>query len=89
MKCVRCIVSGRVQGVFFRRSAQRKAEELGVIGWARNLPDGRVEVLLCGEEEVVEAMHEWLWEGPPSARVEEVLREEAELSGDLKGFEVR
>ena len=49
MLCNRCLVSGRVQGVFYRASAQQRAQELGVRGYARNLPDGRVEVLACGE----------------------------------------
>jgi acylphosphatase len=89
MKCVRCVVSGRVQGVFFRRSAQVKAIELEVLGWARNLPNGGVEVLVCGEASAVEAMRIWLWRGPPYARVEDVTWEEVAVPDDLDGFEVR
>lgn len=89
MKCIRCIVSGRVQGVFFRRSAQRRAAELGVSGWAHNLPDGTVEVLACGEDDAVETMRHWLWRGPPGASVSDVQWAPAEPPAGLEGFEVR
>ena len=65
----RCHVSGRVQGVFYRASTRERARELGVTGYARNLPDGRVEVLACGKPDAVEALCRWLWQGPPSSRV--------------------
>lgn len=64
-----CHVSGRVQGVFFRASTRQRAIELGVAGHARNLPDGRVEVLAVGAPAAVAALCEWLWIGPPSAHV--------------------
>jgi acylphosphatase len=67
--CKRCIVIGRVQGVFFRASAQRQARKLGVTGIARNLPDGSVEVIACGGDAAVDAMIEWLHRGPELARV--------------------
>jgi acylphosphatase len=67
--CVRCRVRGRVQGVFFRASTQRQARVLGVTGYARNMPDGSVEVLACGSEAAVAHLREWLGAGPPSARV--------------------
>ena len=57
--CVRCIVSGRVQGVFFRAATQREAQQLGVTGYARNLPDGNVEVLACGKASALEGLKEW------------------------------
>jgi acylphosphatase len=88
MKCIRCIVSGRVQGVFFRRSAQREAEALGVSGWARNLPDGRVEVLACGEPAALEAMQRWLRQGPPQAAVSDVACDGHDQPPDLSGFDV-
>jgi acylphosphatase len=65
----RCIVSGRVQGVFYRASTRQRAESLGVTGHALNLPDGRVEVLACGETPAVTALCEWLWQGPPASKV--------------------
>ncbi len=64
-----CWVSGRVQGVFYRGSAAQRARELGVTGYARNLPDGRVEVLACGEDAAVHAFVEWLWVGSTASRV--------------------
>ena len=65
----RCLVAGRVQGVFYRASARARAEALGVTGHARNLPDGRVEVLACGTPQAVQALCDWLWQGPPAADV--------------------
>jgi len=65
----RCLVAGRVQGVFYRASTRARAEALGVTGHARNLADGRVEVLACGPAEAVQALCDWLWLGPPSAQV--------------------
>jgi acylphosphatase len=68
----RCWVSGRVQGVYFRASARQQAVRLGVTGHARNLPDGRVEVLMVGTAEATQALLAWLWQGPPSAAVSNV-----------------
>lgn len=86
--CVRCFVSGRVQGVFFRAATRRKAEELHLCGWVRNLADGRVEVLACGSETAVRALQEWLWEGPPHAAVRDVSCAPAEPPASDR-FEVR
>jgi acylphosphatase len=72
MVCYRCLVSGRVQGVFFRASTQREAQRLGLTGHAHNLPDGTVEVLACGEPAAVEQLRNWLWRGPPAAGVTHV-----------------
>jgi acylphosphatase len=71
----RCLVAGRVQGVFYRASTRARAEALGITGHARNLPDGRVEVLACGTPEAVEALCNWLWQGPPAADVVSVESE--------------
>ena len=70
--CVRCIVTGRVQGVFFRATTQHKALELNISGRARNLPDGSVEVIACGDEDKVSEFQEWLWVGPRHANVANV-----------------
>lgn len=86
--CVRCLVAGRVQGVSFRASTREKAMELGVRGWVRNLPDGRVEALLQGEAEAVEALKKWLWRGPTLAQVVDVQSERVEIS-EIHMFEVR
>jgi acylphosphatase len=74
----RCYVSGRVQGVFYRASTRDRALALGVGGYARNLPDGRVEVLAVGESDAVDALIAWLATGPPAAQVASVDVEEAD-----------
>ena len=73
--CLRCYVSGRVQGVGFRYAAADQALNLGITGYVRNLPDRRVEVLACGEERAVNALRNWLWQGPQLARVSDVRSE--------------
>jgi acylphosphatase len=70
--CRRYRVRGKVQGVFFRASTARVAEGLGLVGWARNLPDGSVEVLALGDAAGLSALEDFLRTGPPRARVEEV-----------------
>jgi acylphosphatase len=62
-------VEGRVQGVWYRASTREQAQQLGLNGYARNLPDGRVEVLACGAVEAVAQLQEWLWQGPTAAKV--------------------
>jgi acylphosphatase len=82
-------VSGEVQGVFFRDSARERAEQLGLAGWVRNIPDGRVEALFEGPSERVREMVRWCEEGPSHAEVESVEAEFEASRGDLTGFEVR
>lgn len=84
----RALVSGRVQGVFFRDSTREKAEALGLSGWVRNLPDGSVEAVFEGAEVRVAEMIFWCEEGPPNASVQNVATEQEEPEG-LDGFEVR
>ena len=74
--CIHCFISGRVQGVWFRSQTKELADQLDLCGWARNLPDGRVEVLACGESEKLASLHEWLKNGPPLAEVKDVSYEE-------------
>jgi acylphosphatase len=80
------LVSGLVQGVFFRANAKRVADRLGLSGWIRNLADGRVEALVEGEEGAVEQFISWCRRGPPSARVEDVSVTYERPTGDMKGF---
>jgi acylphosphatase len=80
MSSARFLVSGRVQGVFFRASARNEALRLGLHGYARNLADGRVEVVASGSSEAVRELEQWLWQGPPAAHVEEVVRSEYQQS---------
>lgn len=86
--CLHGYVSGRVQGVFFRQATAEQAERLEVDGWVRNLGDGRVEVLLEGEEPAVRELAAWLEQGPAKAKVTEVALEEQALQG-IAGFIVR
>ncbi len=85
MYCRRCLVAGRVQGVFFRASTRTQAQQLGVSGYARNLPDGRVEVVACGDAGDVDALCDWLQRGPPQAQVESCTCEPL-AAADFDGF---
>lgn len=83
------VISGLVQGVYFRDSTRRRAEQLGVNGWVRNLPDGRVEAVFEGEREDVEAIIAWTHQGPPGAQVENVAVDWRETGGTSGSFEIR
>lgn len=72
MICQKCYVSGRVQGVFYRETTRNKALSLGIKGHAFNLPDGRVEVLMCGTQQQITALESWLWQGSSWSAVSEV-----------------
>lgn len=85
MACRRFVVSGRVQGVWFRASTRKQAEQLGLSGHAINLPDGGVEVLACGTGAALDALAAWLWRGPDLAAVEDVVSEDA-AEQQLSGF---
>lgn len=85
--CLRCLVTGRVQGVGFRYATAEKAEALGITGYVRNLPDRRVEVLACGEEKAVTALRDWLWQGPQLARVSDV-RHDTLAHQDFRDFRI-
>jgi acylphosphatase len=67
--CYRCLVNGRVQGVFFRATTRYEAQQRGVRGYAKNLPDGRVEVVACGAPAAVAELRDWLRTGPANASV--------------------
>ena len=82
------MVSGRVQGVYYRSYAVDKARELGLTGWVRNRHDGRVEAVVEGEEEAVRRMVEWCREGSPSARVEGVELSWGEATGEYPDFRI-
>ncbi|MBI3897804.1 MAG: acylphosphatase [Gammaproteobacteria bacterium] len=75
--CRHYYVSGRVQGVYYRASACDEARRLGLTGWVRNLDDGRVEALACGDASTLAEFERWLWKGPSAARVEQVAISEA------------
>jgi acylphosphatase len=81
-------IMGRVQGVFFRAWTAEQAAELGIAGWVRNCPDGRVEAHVEGETDAVERMVERMRQGPPAASVEDLRTWDVEPL-DVEGFEVR
>jgi acylphosphatase len=87
-KGLHCFVSGRVQGVFFRQSTQAQANLCGLTGWARNLQDGRVEVVAIGNQQQLERFKQWLNTGPPMAQVIDVECEEVEFQ-KFEGFSIR
>jgi acylphosphatase len=82
------LVSGRVQGVFYRDTCRRIASEAGVAGWASNLPDGRVEVVLEGDPDSVELVLSWCHEGTPYSSVDSVEVSD-ENPGGASGFSIR
>jgi acylphosphatase len=86
---IRFLVSGKVQGVCFRASTREQARRLGLRGYARNLDDGRVEVLAMGSDEALDALAAWLWQGPPSSRVDAVEREAGVAPVEQDRFEIR
>lgn len=84
----RVLISGHVQGVFFRDTCRRMAERLGVSGWVRNLPDGNVEAVFEGADGEVGRLMEWSRHGPPHAVVEDV-RVQSEPPEGITGFQIR
>lgn len=88
MTAARFFVSGRVQGVSFRVHARAQALALGLRGHARNLDDGRVEVLAVGDADAIERLADWLRHGPPLAQVDAVVRDAVEMPVRPQGFSV-
>lgn len=88
MTAARFFISGRVQGVAFRAHTRVQALALGLRGHARNLADGRVEVLAVGDADAIERLAEWLRHGPPLARVDTVHREAPGFAQDSPGFSI-
>lgn len=88
MTAARYLVSGRVQGVYFRASTRERALALGIVGYARNLADGRVEVIAEGAAAALAQLEHWLHEGPPAARVDRVERIALPAQGH-RGFDTR
>jgi len=82
-------VSGRVQGVFYRAETAKVAKSLGLTGWVRNLPDGRVEIVVEGDEEALQQFQRWCRQGPPAARVEEIEAREETWRGEFEDFSIR
>lgn len=89
MEQAHLIISGRVQGVFFRANAQREATRLDLKGWVRNTPDGSVEAVAGGEREVLDKFIEWCRHGPSSAKVQHVDVSWEEAENLPEGFHIR
>ena len=89
MKRVNIIVHGSVQGVFFRANAKEIAEGLGLSGYAKNLPNGAVEVVAEGEEDKLKELISFCKKGPEAAEVSKVDVKFSETSNEFEGFEVR
>lgn len=86
MIAVHAYVSGTVQGVFFRQSTRRRARELALLGWVRNLPDGRVELVAQGDDAAVDRLLDWLWYGPANAQVADVESSVIAADPNLQDF---
>jgi acylphosphatase len=87
MKTVRLTIKGKVQGVFYRATAKDVADELGIKGWVKNLPDNNVEITATAAEDVLQKFIGWCKLGPPKARVDEVIVEEVTLE-ESNGFRI-
>ena len=89
LRRVKILVSGRVQGVYFRMFTHNKAKQFGVKGHARNLPDGRVEIIAEADMSSIDNFIKWCHKGPVTARVDDVEITELEPDGVLTSFEIR
>lgn len=83
------LVDGRVQGVSYRACTERKGAELGLQGYVRNLPDGRVEIVAEGPEDALDKLEQWCWQGSPAANVTGVSSASQPASGGFSGFVTR
>jgi len=86
---VHVVISGRVQGVWFRANTKQKAEQLGVTGWVKNTADGKVEAIFEGDKKHIQEMIDWCHQGPPSAQIEQVEITEQSLSNGFDGFSIK
>ncbi len=88
-KCIHIFVTGKVQGVFFRQATRVIAIKNNVTGWVRNLDDGRVEIMIEGEDKSVDIITQWCNLGPANSRVDDIKINQEEFRGDYENFEVR
>jgi len=88
-KNVHVIISGRVQGVWFRASTKQKAEQLELTGWVRNTQDGCVEAIFEGEEDHIKDMLDWCNQGPPLAKIEKVIVKNQNPTNGFDGFSIK
>ncbi len=88
-KRIHALISGRVQGVWYRASTQKKAQALGLSGWVRNLTDGRVELVAEGEQQHLQEFIDWCWHGPELAEVTEIKKEWSSASNEFSDFSTK
>ena len=86
---VHVLISGRVQGVFFRANTKQQAEMLGLSGWVRNTKDGKVEAIFEGEEEVLDQIIKWCHRGPSLSKVDKVDVKKQEPTNEYEDFSIR
>jgi len=86
---VHVYISGKVQGVWYRASTKQKAEQLGIKGWVRNLPDGRVEAFFQGDNRAIEEIIKWCNIGPKLSKVTDVVIDEVESSDFFSEFKIK
>ena len=86
---VHVVISGRVQGVWFRANTKQKAEQLGVTGWVKNTADGKVEALFEGDKKHIQEMIDWCHQGPPLAQIDHVEITEQPVSNGFDGFSIK
>ena len=87
MKTVRLTIKGKVQGVFYRATAKDVADLIGVKGWVKNLPNDNVEIAATATEEILQKFINWCKQGPPKARVDDVIVDELDLQ-EFNGFRI-
>jgi acylphosphatase len=87
MKTIRLTIKGKVQGVFYRATAKDIADQLGIKGWVRNLPNNNVEITATAAEELLQEFIAWCKQGPPRAKVDGVIVEELNLE-EFNGFRI-
>jgi acylphosphatase len=86
---VHVVISGRVQGVWFRASTRDKAQQLGLTGWVKNTSEGNVEAVFEGEEKLINEMLDWCHHGPPLAQVKNVEIKKRRPSNDFDDFSIK
>lgn len=83
------IITGRVQGVFFRKGTAEAAKRLDVSGYVRNRPDNSVEIIAEGDKDQLVQLRDWCWEGPPKARVDDIEVLTSDATGEFDSFVIR
>jgi len=89
MKRIHLLISGRVQGVFFRASTKKTADRIGITGFVRNLADGRVEIIAEGDEQALQSFLQWCNRGPRAAHVENINLSTSSHQNEFDNFEIR